>query len=174
MLCLSSCAWAQSRTGSATVGNPSALPDTVLDESWDPATLLEIKLDSGRIDRDVLRPEQYESFLKGQSREETDVNAKANGYRVQLVSTRNEDEARSSMQNALNAFSEHVYLLFDNPYYKLRVGDCVLRSDADSLQQRAIRGGFSSAWIIGSQVNLHPPLQQNVISIPTDSTLGNP
>ncbi len=173
LLCLLSAAWCQTKGKKAATTEPDSTT-SALDESWDPATLLEMSLDPGHADRDLLRPDQYERFLKGGNPEVPDINARVNGYRVQLIATRNESEARSNMENALSFFPERVYLLFDSPFYKLRVGDCVLRSDADSLQQRAIHRGFSSAWIIASQVFLHPPQQENFISMPVDTTRLQP
>ncbi len=140
-----------------------------LDESWDPATLLDLTLDSSAVRQQVIRKEQFEALLKGRSKVEESTGVHANGYRVQLVATREEAEARANMQSALLSFSENVYLLFDNPYYKLRVGDCLSRSQADSLQQRALAKGFAKAWITRSQVYKQPPDRNSLISAPNDS-----
>lgn len=140
-----------------------------LDESWDPATLLDLTLDSSAVRQQVVRNEQFEALLKGRSKVEESAGVYANGYRVQLVATREEAEARADMQSALLSFSENVYLLFDNPYYKLRVGDCLSRSQADSLQQRAWAKGFAKAWITRSQVYKQPPDRNSLFSAPGDS-----
>jgi len=140
-----------------------------LDESWDPAALLDLSLDTSAVRQQVIRKEQFEALLKGRSKVEESAGLYANGYRVQLVATREEAEARANMQSALLSFSENVYLLFDNPYYKLRVGDCLSRSQADSLQQRALAKGFAKAWITRSQVYKQPPDRNSLISSPGDS-----
>jgi len=142
----------------------SSLP--VYDETWDPASLFEVKLDSLPAPVDLFTPDQYDVLLKGQNKKEESAAEFSSGYRVQLLSTRNEAEARAGMQDALAAFSDRVYLLYDSPCYKLRVGDCLQRAEADSLQQRALQKGFSSAWIIRSQVYTHPPNRQESSSDP--------
>ena len=140
-----------------------------LDESWDPVTLLDLSLDTSAVRQQVIRKEQFEALLKGRSKVEESGGVYANGYRVQLVATREEAEARTSMQSALLSFGENVYLLFDNPYYKLRVGDCLSRSQADSLQQRALAKGCAKAWITRSQVYKQPPDRNSLYSVPGDT-----
>jgi hypothetical protein len=156
------------------VGAPVDSSAMFLDETWDPAPFFDLKMDSAGPRVEVIKPEQYDDLLASPNKAEEPPSTFMAGYRVQLVSTRNETEARSSMQGALTSFSENVYLLYDSPYYKLRVGDCLLRADADSLQQRAIQKGFSSAWIIRSQVYVHPPPKLGQTIAPADSSFLNP
>ncbi|NLP10410.1 SPOR domain-containing protein [bacterium] len=172
VLCAFAIAWGQ--TPSATRSNAETLTAWqedryTLEESWDPAILLDLTLDTSAVRQQVIRNEQFEALLKGRSRVEENAGVYAYGYRVQLVATREEAEARANMQSALLSFSENVYLLFDNPYYKLRVGDCLSRSQADSLQQRALAKGFANAWITRSQVYKQPPDRNSLISPPNDS-----
>lgn len=160
-----------SSTTPSTAVTQTARPEDryTLDESWDPATLLDLSLDTSGVRQQVIRKEQFEALLKGRSKVGESGGVYANGYRVQLVATREEAEARASMQSALLSFGENVYLLFDNPYYKLRVGDCLSRSQADSLQQRALAKGFAKAWITRSQVYKQPPDRNSLSSAPVDS-----
>lgn len=76
------------------------------------------------------------------------------GYRVQLFATRNEAEAREAKKKAILKFEERVSLDFEAPYYKLRIGDCQDRKEAESLKDKAIRLGFRNPepWVIKSKV----------------------
>ena len=78
-----------------------------------------------------------------------------NGYRIQLVQTEDNEEAKNIQRDALLSFSDQeVYSVFDPPFYKVRIGDFVNWHDAEKLQQVAIQKGYKDAWIIPSKVNL--------------------
>jgi hypothetical protein len=78
-----------------------------------------------------------------------------NGYRVQLVQTENNLEAKTLQRDALLSFGDQeVYSVFDPPFYKVRIGDFVNWHDAERLQQLAITKGYKGAWIIPSKINL--------------------
>ncbi|MBC7188524.1 MAG: SPOR domain-containing protein [Calditrichaeota bacterium] len=74
------------------------------------------------------------------------------GYRVQIISTPFEEVAREVRKEALLKFEEPVYMVFDAPYYKVRVGDCLSRFEAEELQQKAIEKGFGQAWVVRTMV----------------------
>ena len=74
------------------------------------------------------------------------------GFRVQLISTRDEEEARSVMRNAVISFAEPTYREYDNPYYKIRVGDFKSRYDASKVQEKAIELGFHEAWVVRAMI----------------------
>lgn len=79
------------------------------------------------------------------------------GYRVQIASTPFEEVAREVRKEALLKFEEPVYVIFDAPYYKVRVGDCVSRFEAEELQQKAIEKGFGQAWVVRTLVSTSGP-----------------
>jgi phosphotransferase system IIA component len=74
------------------------------------------------------------------------------GYRVQLFTSDVEFEARAVEEKALLEFDENVYLIFDSPTYKIRVGDCTSRLDANALRKKAFGLGYRDAWVIQSRV----------------------
>ncbi len=78
----------------------------------------------------------------------------ASGFRVQLIATETESEAREQEQRALLDFQEGVYLIFDPPNYKVRIGNCQTRAQANELKEKAIRMGYPNAWVIQSRVTL--------------------
>lgn len=146
----------------------------VQDESWDPSAVLERQQPFSTSSMPVITPDQFEVWLKGRKNEDSTASVFRNGFRVQLHSTRVEEEARATVQKAVSSFPENVYLMFDNPFFKVRLGDCPSRVDADSLQQRAIQQGYASAWIVRSHVYIHPPAKNNLSTIPIDSTQVHP
>ena len=76
------------------------------------------------------------------------------GFRVQIYSTNLEAEVRAIEQKALVEFSGGVYLIFDAPNYKVRVGDCINRSEAGELREKAIKLGYHDAWVVQSRIIL--------------------
>jgi hypothetical protein len=50
-------------------------------------------------------------------------------------------------------FPGEVYLQYDAPYYKVRVGNCLTRREGDLLQERAVRRGYRDAWVVRSLVS---------------------
>jgi hypothetical protein len=78
----------------------------------------------------------------------------AAGFRVQLIATETEAEARDTEQKAMGDFTESVYLIFDPPNYKVRLGDCPTRAQANDLREKAVRLGYGNAWVIQSRVSL--------------------
>lgn len=88
-----------------------------------------------------------------QSIEETeDLNKELDGYRVQICALSDEKRARDVQREAILKFDENIYLIYDSPYYKVRIGDCVTRFEADKLQQIAVEKGFEDAWVVKTKV----------------------
>lgn len=80
------------------------------------------------------------------------------GFRVQLVATPNYHEADSLITTVRNTFVENMdttkaYLIYDSPNYKIRLGNCKTRDDAEELLQRAKAEGFRYAWIVRSRIS---------------------
>jgi len=77
------------------------------------------------------------------------------GYRVQICAVSDEDKARMIQRDAIFKFiNEEVYLIYDSPYYKVRVGNCLTRYEADKLQQFAVEKGFDDAWVVRTKITL--------------------
>jgi hypothetical protein len=74
------------------------------------------------------------------------------GFRVQLLATTDENQARDAKKKAIFKFQTGVYLVFEAPHYKLRIGDCAARKEAEDLKKEAFRNGFPDAWIVPSKV----------------------
>ena len=83
------------------------------------------------------------------------------GYRVQVCATPDEATARAYYHDALMKFLDQgVYLRFDSPYYKVRIGDCKSRFEAEELQKRVQKAGFPDAWVVRTRVYANPDLRR--------------
>jgi len=75
------------------------------------------------------------------------------GYRVQILQTRDPEEARTAQSDAIIALDAEVYAVFDSPYYKVRVGDFTSRYEAELFLENVIRKGYKGAWIVRTRIN---------------------
>ncbi len=75
------------------------------------------------------------------------------GYRVQIFASNTNDGAEKIASDARFKFTERVYVEYDPPYYKVRIGDYQNRSDAEILREKAKNLGFADAWIVQTEVN---------------------
>ncbi len=81
------------------------------------------------------------------------VQSVSEGYRVQVLATRYFERANSLAVIMKNTVSESVYVDFEAPNYKVRIGDFIDRDSAESLQQELVQMGYNSAWILRARIN---------------------
>lgn len=75
------------------------------------------------------------------------------GYRVQIFASSTNEGANKVASEARFKFTERVYVEYDVPYYKVRVGDYKNRSDVEILREKAKNLGYGDAWIVQTEVN---------------------
>ena len=75
------------------------------------------------------------------------------GYRVQVLATRYFERADSLAVIMKNTVSDSVYVDFEAPNYKVRIGDFIDRDSAELLQQELVQMGYNSAWILRARIN---------------------
>ena len=133
------------------VPEPEKQPE--YDESFDPLTLN---------DDDIV----IAASTEGQSgtttgnpvdQEVSDQPKIINGFRVQILATKNIETASLFEQEAAERFQhlDHkTYLLFETPLYKIRVGDCKERSQAEALRDLAVEYGYREAFIVRSKIQI--------------------
>ncbi len=78
------------------------------------------------------------------------------GWRVQICALADEAAARKMQQRAEDVFEKYqsfkIYLAYDSPYYKVRIGDFTSRTEADRLLKIANLKGFLDAWVVRTNV----------------------
>ena len=84
------------------------------------------------------------------------------GFRIQVFSSSNIDDANNMRTLALEKFqSDSVYIVYDPPVYKVRVGDFVNRYEASQHLPEFIDKGYPDAWVVPDRV-----VQRNLIAVP--------
>ena len=81
------------------------------------------------------------------------VKSESEGYRVQVLATRYFERADSLAVIMKNTVRDSVYVDFEAPNYKVRIGDFIDRDSAESLQQELMQMGYNSAWILRARIN---------------------
>tara|TARA_Y100000590_G_scaffold365043_1_gene423723 strand:- start:12437 stop:12844 length:408 start_codon:yes stop_codon:yes gene_type:complete len=114
------------------------------DESFDPSTLNEPKIKLPII----LRPDEPlpPEFLPAEG------DTVVEGFRVQVISTQNLEQANRLFAQLSPLFEGDVYIIFDSPNYKVRVGNFLSRSTAEEARKRISALGYKAAWIIRTQI----------------------
>ncbi len=74
------------------------------------------------------------------------------GYRVQLGSTVNYYEALAIRDSAGTKFKEEIYLDYEQPNYKIRLGNFSDAESANASRHLARQSGFSDAWVIRTKI----------------------
>ncbi|MCK9409354.1 MAG: SPOR domain-containing protein [Bacteriovoracaceae bacterium] len=80
------------------------------------------------------------------------------GFRIQLLATNNFDDANMT-RNALTVSFPNLwmYLVFEAPTYKIRVGDFVNRAEAKPLLDQFQSQGYKKAWIVPDRIIRNQP-----------------
>jgi len=81
------------------------------------------------------------------------------GYRVQLFSSTNFEEANAKKAEAESLFPEEkFYVVYDAPVYKIRGGNFRTRFEADKLSKKLGEHGYRNAWIVPDRIEkITPP-----------------
>jgi hypothetical protein len=75
------------------------------------------------------------------------------GFRIQVFSSSNVDDAGLMKTVVMEKFiDDSVYVVYDAPVYKVRVGDFVSRFDANQRLPEFVEKGYRDAWIVPDRV----------------------
>jgi len=100
------------------------------------------------------KPEVWTEFEKADSSPKTNVAKSFQGYRVQIMTTDNLDEANSVKSDVFFKTNQPVYVIFDAPFYKVRAGDFTELTSARTLNFKLIQLGFKEARVVPDSVNV--------------------
>jgi len=134
--------------------------ETGYDESFDPMTLQDDDIIIERrekIQRNTIEDHSGEKLKP--IADSTAAVRETDGFRIQLLATRNIEAATLTQQKAIEQFgplNNKTYLIFEAPFYKIRVGDFTERGEADKTRDLAKEYGFDQAFTVRSRVNVQP------------------
>jgi hypothetical protein len=78
------------------------------------------------------------------------------GYRVQVISTDDLEEANGIRSQIYFKTNEKaVYVIFEPPFYVVRVGDCKNINDAKALSFKLSQLGFAGTKVVNDVINIY-------------------
>ncbi len=84
------------------------------------------------------------------------------GFRIQIFSTSSIDEAMNMKINVLAKIpQDSVYIVYDPPVYKVRLGDFSTRYEAGMQLPSIVNTGYPDAWIVPDNI-----VRRKVIQVP--------
>ncbi len=74
------------------------------------------------------------------------------GFRIQLLATQDRFNAEKFKSELEKIYKNKIYIIFEAPNYKVRVGDFINRKNAEEMRQNLSKKGYTTAWIIRSKI----------------------
>lgn len=79
------------------------------------------------------------------------------GYRLQVLNTRSRDDAFKLKATLLENFpAEKVYVLYQSPYFKVRIGNFVTRADAENFKKDLSLYSTHPAYVVDDLIEYIP------------------
>lgn len=79
------------------------------------------------------------------------------GYRLQVLNTRTRDDAFKLKASLLENFpDEKVYILYQSPYFKVRIGNFVNRNDAEDFKKQLSSYSSNPAYVVEDLIEYIP------------------
>ena len=124
---------------------------TPYDESFDPETLNDHWIIEPRVAKTQPYTAQAEEPVKAdpgpKPREQVVL-----GYRVQVKATTDYYKAIEVLDDAQTKFAELIYLDYEPPYYKIRLGNFTAKEEAEEYKGFAQQMGYGDAWVVQTKV----------------------
>lgn len=125
------------------------------DEAFDPAVLKEPTLPI--LDKTLIYEivTDLSPTISQPSGEDSLQIVEKSGWKVQIFSTSDFFLADSIFRQAQERFTDQaVEKVFDLPYYKIRVGNCQTREEAEKLLTKAHELRYFDAWVIRTRIKV--------------------
>tara|TARA_B100001996_G_C18660841_1_gene593021 strand:- start:583 stop:1017 length:435 start_codon:yes stop_codon:yes gene_type:complete len=76
------------------------------------------------------------------------------GFRLQIFETEKVEEANLVLNEYKTALNDSVYMIFEAPLYKIRLGDFVTRREAELEKNNLESKGYSGIWLVRSRISV--------------------
>lgn len=79
------------------------------------------------------------------------------GYRIQVLNTRSRDEAFNTKAMLLQQFPDQKsYIMFQSPYFKVRIGNFIKRDEAESFKSRVASVYTQPSYVVEDAIEYTP------------------
>lgn len=115
----------------------------------------EINIEAPPIATDKLPSDVWYAYDDSLVEMQRQIVSTTDGYRVQVLSTDDIDEAnRVRAEIYEKAARKEVYIIFEPPFYKVKVGDFTSKAEAENLRFKLSQLGYTESKIVQETVNL--------------------
>ena len=74
------------------------------------------------------------------------------GYRLQIFESSSVEEANRTLRKFERSLKDSVYMVFEAPLYKLRLGNFVTKKEAEKQKKNLNKKGYKNIWIVRSRI----------------------
>jgi hypothetical protein len=115
----------------------------------------EIDIEAPTLTEDKLPPDVWYGYADTSSVLERKIIGTTDGYRVQVLSTDDIEEAnRVRAEIYEKTARKEVYITFEPPFYKVKAGDFTSKSEASDFKFKLNQLGYTEAKVVQETVNL--------------------
>ena len=74
------------------------------------------------------------------------------GYRLQIFESSSVEEANRTLRKFERSLKDSVYMVFEAPLYKLRLGNFITKKEAEKQKENLNKKGYKNIWIVRSRI----------------------
>ena len=101
---------------------------------------------------EIMNPLTNNNFIESIDRSIDSNITEIEGFRVQVFATQDRAKADKLQKELALKFKENIYIIFEAPNYKLRIGDFLDRDEAEILRRELAGSNYPSSWIIRTKI----------------------
>ena len=101
---------------------------------------------------EIMNPLSNNNFIESIDRRLDSNITEIEGFRVQVFATQDRGKADKLQKELASKFKENIYIIFEAPNYKLRMGDFLDRDKAEILRMELAASNYPSSWILRTKI----------------------
>ena len=74
------------------------------------------------------------------------------GYRLQIFESSSVEETNQTLRKFESSLKDSVYMVFEAPLYKIRLGNFVTKNEAEKEKANLTKKGYKNIWIVRSRI----------------------
>lgn len=92
-----------------------------------------------------------------------DARKPTKGFRIQVLNTTDRNQALAIKSKLLTQYPDHkTYLMYQAPYFKIRIGNFVEKGEADDLKRELARIFPTGVFVIPSEIEYKAPHDREI------------
>ena len=101
---------------------------------------------------EIMNPLSNNNYIKSIDKSLDSNITEIEGFRVQVFATQDRGKADILQKELALKFKENIYIIFEAPNYKLRIGDFLDRDKAEILRKELAGSNYPSSWILRTKI----------------------